>query len=546
MVDTGLYHGFNFVDSIAKIDANVIYKTPVLNAIITGDHSVVTVKSYETGASLHTATVNTWTLNDVEVKSHRINYSLAPGQRVYVDIDGTLFSDHIVEYGLCDLLQIITANDCANQYHDWENDGDYIYFLMSNATEISPEFEEESRLIINENGQHSKTTRLVQKRRMEFYAPVTYIRLFAGLRINSYVALNTPQGAKEIHNISVDVSEGETGYGVFILKYEYKDTLTHGSSCCEDVNIDTILNPDNEEGSEACVGFSASITGTETLSVSLTNTPVGTVTYKWYKNNVFLTSGATIDVTMPGNYRVDVRVGNCRATASYYKEDVCNVFDIQVTKTLNSIAATASNVPDGETVTYEVTLNGVVKSTSVPYTAVESGTYFVKATAGDCSKIKGIYVVLESDDCDFTVDVVENGSELEADTNAASPSYLWEIETGVGRTTIGTSDTVLKSGKGIYWLSVSNGECTKTDYLYIEPNTNVVCVLNKATGSEFVVTEINLLSVSPTELVVYVNGVNQTYTSGNPVAPNQYTITGAGLLKVYGTLNNATIKIIYA
>ena len=78
-------------------------------------------------------------------------------------------------------------------------------------------------------------------------------------------------------------------------------------------------------------------------------------------------------------------------------------FQLELTKTLKSINGTVSNVPDGETESYSVVLNGVEVATSLPYTALEDGIYYVYATAGECNKVKGISVTLEDNDCDYII-----------------------------------------------------------------------------------------------------------------------------------------------
>lgn len=548
MIESGIYNGFTFVESFDKIDTTVIYQTPLLNCIITGDYSAVLVKNYDTGATVHSAVRTEWQLKGQTLVSHRINYSLSLGQRLYIEIDGFSFSDHVIEYGICDLIQIFTANDCNNQFNGWESDSAALIYLMNNASQITPEFEEEEKIIINEKGQQKKTTRLIQKHRVEFYGPSNWVKFLNSLKINSYVAINSNAGLQKIYNISVEANEQDGGrYSIFVLKFEYKNTLTSGSSCCEDINIDDIISPENP-GTFDCGDFSVLIEESAgTLTPNFTNLPTGVLTYKWYLNNVFISSAPSILVTTPGNYRLDARVGNCRTSGSYFKDNPCSVFDITLTKVNNDINATASNVPIGETVSYEVVLNGVTVATGLPYTALASGIYYVYATAGECKKVKGVYVKLEGTDCAFTIDIIENASTLEADTDAGTPVYLWEIETGSGRNTIGTANEVNKVGKGIYWLTVTNGSCSKSDYVYLEPTAGVVCILNRSNGTEFIVTDINLLSVTnpASQLTVFINGVNQVYVSGTPGAPNQYGIKNDGKLLVFGTLTNATIKIIY-
>lgn len=83
-------------------------------------------------------------------------------------------------------------------------------------------------------------------------------------------------------------------------------------------------------------------------------------------------------------------------------------------------------------------------------------------------------------------------------------------------------------------------------YCYGTRKTKVICTLNRCTGTEYVVTDIDLLSITDpaTDLEVIVNTTVQTYVSGDPQASGQYTITAEGKLKFFVSFSNATIKII--
>jgi len=336
-----------------------------------------------------------------------------------------------------------------------------------------------------------------------------------------------------------------------VLSFEYKETPINTDTCCEIINIDDIISPEYVSGGAECVGFSAEIVNTDgTLSATLTGAPTGVTTYKWYRDNIYLSSATTIDIEAPGNYRVDVTIGQCKTSASYFKDNACALFQIDLTKSGNEINATVSNVPDGETVAYSVVLNGVEVSTSVPYTVAETGTYYVYATAGPCEKSKAIYVVLEDDDCLFTIDITESDGVLTAVTDAVTPSYLWELETSTGRTTVGTASTLQIGAKGIYWLTITNAGCSKSDYIYKEPlSTTGSCVLARTTTTAglqpITVYGIDLTNVVnfTSEILVTLNGVVQTKVSGNPTLANTYGVDSSGRLLFANTLTNALIIV---
>jgi hypothetical protein len=329
------------------------------------------------------------------------------------------------------------------------------------------------------------------------------------------------------------------------MTFEFYDTITDGNTCCEGISIDEILSPEAPSGS--CIGFSVEISETsDVLSVVITGAISFTQTYKWYRNNVFLSSASTISVVGAGNYRVDVTDSGCKASASWFKDNVCALFQIQTTKVLNEINATASNVPDGETVSWSVVFEGSEVATALPYECLASGIYYIYGTAGDCQKAAGIFVQLLDDDCAFSVDITEDGNTLTADTDAADPTYLWELETASGRTEIGSTESITAVGSGIYWLTVTNGECSNDSYIYKEPGTTqMIWVGTKISGTETPVIEIDVDSVTNPafELEVSVNGVLQTYVSPTPLTAGQYGIS-SGKITFGSTLTNATIKVI--
>ena len=549
MLNAGIYHPFNFISRLSDLDTRIIYKTPYLNFILTGNFADVRIINFDTGATAAaTVTSASWDLNGITLDATKVQFSPSAGQRYYLYVDYN-YSDCIIEYGSC-VTEILTYHDCSNHYYDWENDSFAIQILMSEASELTPVFESEEKIIITDKGANKRTINQSRKQRIQYLAPTGHINILNGLKINSYVALNTPLGYRELKNIEVESAEQDNGrYSIFTVTFEEKDILTDGSSCCEVINIDDILSPDIVSGGAECDMFSVAIDNTaNVLSVILTDPPVGTVTYKWYKNGVYLSAATTIAIESHGDYRVDVRVSTCRATASYFKDNPCSIYQIDVTKVGNEINATVSNEPDMETTTYSVVLNGVEVATSVPYTALEDGTYYIYATAGECLKSKGIIVILEDTDCDFTIDIIDNTTTLDADTDAGTPAYLWELETSTGRATIGTAATINKSGKGIYWLSITNGTCTKETYIYDEPSViSGYCVLARSTGYEFTVYGVNMLEVLDyvNDYLVTVNGVTSTYVSGTPTLANTYSIKADGkiIFAAAFSLSNSLIVI---
>ena len=552
MVETGLYHPFSFVSRKDKIDLQTIWRTGKVDIVITGSFSDVSLKDLTTDATVATATPTTHDINEVTITSFRLTYEMIAGDQLYLSIDDKYFSDCIIEAKTSTLrydcvMYLFSKNACSNQYYDWDNDTNELEIGVTDASEITPEFEHEETIIITDKGKKTIPVRTSKRYRLEFVAPAQMVNMLEGMKLNDTNYILTQYDNAQIVNLNYSSEEEPNGrYAKFVLSFEYADTITDGNTCCDDVTIDDILSPETPSGD--CEGYTAEIVDTDgTLTVTLTNEPAGTPTYKWYRNNVYLSNASSITIVGAGNYRVDVTDAGCRTSAAYYKDNVCALFSLELTKTLNEINGTVSNVPDGETPSYTVVFEGSEVGTSLPHTATDSGIYYVYATAGECQKVKGIYVEVVESDCEFTVDIEVDGSTLTADTDADTPSYKWELETGSGRTEIGTTESITATGKGIYWLTVTQGACEKETYVYIEPTTEgaIFITMAKMTGTEISVTDLDLGSITQPalELEVYVNGVLQTYVSPTPLTSGQYGIS-SGKLVFSSALSNATIKII--
>lgn len=538
-----------FVDHLNKVDENVIYRTNYFDAIFTGDYTDVVIKNKRTGVTVAFGISYTWTVNDVSVKSFRVTYELPIGgtDLYYVEIDGVYFSDHVIKYGVCDILQITSLNSCSNQYHDWDNNGIPFYIAIYGAEEVTPEIEKETYSIITANGEQVKNERLKVKNKIKLVAPCGYIKALESLTANSENKIILATTDISMINIQIEAEEQGGGtYSIFTITYEVANVLTAGNTCCDDINIDDILSHENPDGSD-CGAFAISIdVDGDTLTAVITDAPTGTINYKWYKDNVFIASSESIEATAPGNYRLDVKIGQCRLSVSYYKEDPCDAFDVDVYGLGNFVNADVSNVPDGCTPTYSVLLNGVEVATSVPFEVAETGTYFVKVIACECEKSGGVFInYSEENNCDFTVAIDQTGNTLEADTDATTPTYLWELETGAGRNSIGTASTQEITLKGIYFLTVTEGSCSKEAYLYIEPLATAGSFARYGgSGTAFTVVGINLLNITnyAGTIQVSVNGVIFSHVAGSP-GVNQYTVNGSGQIVVATALTNPSIII---
>jgi hypothetical protein len=540
----GIYHPFIWNSKKSDIDSQTVFLVRTLDVILTGQFSTINLVNAVTGAvTSPTVTSYTWDVDGQTLNASRVTATLSNGVYYYLDVDGIYYSDLILR-DVCNLV-IETNNFCSNQYYDWDSDSITQKIYLPDPVTLANALETETQTLVTQNGIINKTNRIDNRYRLQFVAPVNYRQLLNSLKINDYVELE----GIEIINIEVEEAEQEGGrYSLFTFSYQIKSELQNGSTCCEVINLDDLVTPENGGGSEDCEGFTATIDYVDgELTVTLDMEPVGTPSYRWYRNGIFISAATSINTTQSGDYKVEVKIGICTAISNYYIDNPCLSFQLNLSKIGSQINGTTSNVPDGETVDYSIVLNGVEVATSLPYDATTEGIYYVYATAGECQQVKGIFIELVEEDCAFLASITQDGSTLEVFTDAISPTYLWELETSAGRSTIGTGATVQIQGTGIYWLTVTNGLCTKEDYLYLEPSTGRIIVLNRSNGSEFTVTDISLLNIQDPaiKVTVHINGTLQSYVSGTPSAPNQWGIKSDGKLLVFGTLTNATIKIVY-
>lgn len=543
--DFGLFNPFTLHKSVDRVRSSVVYKMNPCVFILRGTVSSAVKVDIETGTETAlTYESRTWTINGTNFEAALFSETLTANKTYYfkITIDGTVYyTDHVQNDG-CVTVDFVTSNTCNDLNIDWETGTSAIPLSFANLQQITPDTETEFETIVTAQGQKRKVKRQIQKQTFWFIQPKGFKNILNGVKGNDYNFF----GSKEVKNFDFSEESIDDFYSSFTITFEYIN-LQHGNQCCDDLDLDVISNPNGEGTGEGCGTFAAEIVNTsDTLTVTLTDEPVGTPSYRWYRNNLQISTASSITIVQAGNYKVDVIIDGCKATASYYKDDVCGALTVRVYAVGNIVNADVSNVPDGCTPTISVTLDGVEVATSVPYTVAATGTYFVKVTACNCNKSGGVFVNFsEETNCDFTVDIVQTGNTLEADTDATSPSYLWELETGAGRNTIGTGATQAVTLKGIYFLTVTEGLCSKETYLYIEPlATAGVFARYGGTGTAFTVLGINLLGITnyAGTIRVTVNTNVYSYVASSP-ASNQYTVNLSGQIVVQSTLTNPSIII---
>ena len=521
----GIYNQFTFEKSKSEINTSIVYKTPLVNCIFTGAGAAV-VKRFSDDTVVNTGSAISWDIEGVTINAVRIDWSVPTTGEYYIVVDNYLYTD-LIAYDSC-IEQLFSHHDCDNQFYAWEADSDDLIILMTNSSFLPSKPIQQTIEIISQYGASKKVVSSGVLESIQFLGPSGYTTLLNGIKNNSYNAINTGAGLRQIKNIEVqDSPQGDTGYSIFVLEFEFADVLSEGSSCCEIINIDEILSPDTGGGGAGgCLTFSATIINTDgTLSVDLIDPPMtGSPSYKWYKNGAYLASTATVEVLEPGEYRVDVVQDGCRTKATYFKDDPCSIYQLALTKTGNEINGVTSNVPDGETEVYSVVLNGVEVATSLPYLVEEDGTYYVYVTAGRCNVVKGIAMVVEETDCDYTISITKSGNTLTAVTDAGSPTYQWEKEDINGRNVVGAASTQQLTGEAIYWLTIENGACQKETYFpyFTTEEKEIYCVLARSNGYEFTVYGIDIMEVDPTDLEVTVDGITQVFVAGTPTLSTQW------------------------
>lgn len=542
--DFGLFNPFILHKSVDRVRSNVIYKMNPCIFILRGSVGSATKINTETGAETSlTYDTRSWTINDTTFEATYFSDTLTAGVSYYfkININGTDYYTDYVQNDGCVGVDLATANTCNDINMEWEGGISAVSLSLANLQQLAAETDFEFENIVTASGQHRKIKRQVQRQRFWFLQPKGFANILSGVKGNDYNFFN----GTEIRNFDFSEESKDDFYSAFVITFEYVN-LQQGNQCCDELDLDEIQNPSGEGTGDGCLMTAEIVNTDDTLTVTLADEPVGTPSYKWYRNNLQISTASSITIVQPGNYKVEVLIAGCKATASYFKDDVCALLSVRVYAVGNFVNADVSNVPEGCTETYSVTLDGVEVATTVPYEVAETGTYFVKVTACDCNKSGGVFVNFsEESNCDFTVAIVQDGNTLEADTDAVAPTYQWELETGEGRNVIGTSATQAITLKGIYFLTVTEGLCSKETYLYIEPLATAGTFLRYGgTGTAFTVLGINLLNITnyAGTIQVTVNGVVFSHVAGSP-GLNQYTVNGSGQVVVGSSLTNPTIVI---
>lgn len=528
MIDNnGTYNQFTWHFFKKDIRPHVIYELYFISYIVNRHITDAKLVNYSTGAvtSLTRSNVS-YDVEGVTLQRCKISGSVPTSGLYYIEMDG-LYSD-LISFNDCGLY-IEASNDCDDLHYRWSSDSYPVYLSISNAKQRDDKkYESETIEIVTETGTKTLTKKFKEITIVEALLPIGYYNVLNGITSSTSVKINNTL----IKNIKVNKEDINTSYAKFTIEFQYL-VPENKSACCEEVNLDSIIISGSGGGNPSCVDYEVEITNTAGTLEAVATGVVGTSIYKWYRNGQYLSSGDTLVTNgVYGSYKVEATNTGCFTTATIYLSDPCDAMSIEAFVVNNVINASIENEISGTT--YSVKLNGTEVTTSLPYTALASGVYFIHATKDNCKKVAGVYVTLTSNDCAFTIDIDVDGNNLTVDTNAVDPYTVeWEKEDSTGRNVISTAETIAMNGHGIYFLTVTKGSCSKEDYHYNynyptnnfgQPKTQT---FTGVTGTSF---EVTLFDPTPSDWVmVYRNGVKMTLNA-TPTIANQFKWTGVNLV----------------
>jgi len=555
MIDLGIHSPFEYVEQRKDVDGSLVYKLESISIKLTALATEVLLINVDSGTQ-NVMTLNnyTHTIGDDTVKSCLVTGVIPATGSYYLKISGTskgatsvVYSDGIIQKSTCN-LEIQSANSCSDQYYDWDSNSATSIIKVAQYSDLETSYKDEKTTVYGSNGAKDIIQRQIKRMGFEFVAPTGWINQLNGIKANDTNAIKDFNGnVILIKNIEIEFEKiGNGKYSKFIFTYEYDD-YTEGSTCCEIFNIDTLASPDYVGGG-TCGLFAVTIgEAAGILTPTPTDAPVGTVTYRWFKNGAFISSAGTLAITDSGNYKVEAKVDQCVVNSTYYSPDECALFLLQTTLVNNTIDAAVSNIPDGESVTYSVKKDGTEVSTTLPYVATISGTYFVVATAGNCNQTKGQYINIVVPTADFTISITQADGILTAVTDAVSPVYQWELEvfnaaTGTtSRSIIGTDATQVLSGSGIYHLTITSGLESKIDQYLFQTGLNVnvtnITDISNASGSIQTITGVTgnsfALDYDSSRWILFRNGIQMTFKEGiaaGSLDVNDYDVVAGNLI----------------
>lgn len=234
----------------------------------------------------------------------------------------------------------------------------------------------------------------------------------------------------------------------------------------------------------ACVNYVVNITSAIgppfELTAASTGGGGGTETFTWYKDGALFGTGATIQPTLPGVYRVDAVKGNCLATQSYTYSGNCGGFAVTIQDLGDGLLLASPNLIS--TIQWQELIaavwTNIAGATSTTYQVTADGEFRAVATSGTCTANSTSLIIDLPVDCTalFTLTLVNSAGDLELTINGyagvGTPSYQWFLDSGAGLVLLAseTSDLILNAAPGFYQAIVTLDGCSQAVGLLVQCN----------------------------------------------------------------------------
>ena len=300
---------------------------------------------------------------------------------------------------------------------------------------------------------------------------------------------------------------------------EFKRTATSTNSC---PNYDTGVKTCS---GDCCTSFNVTASVVNNQLQASASGCVGTVTYLWYYNNVFIASGTTINpVNGAGVYevRASCSVGNCQDTATV--TFTCNnSAQLTVDANLVSVSVTGLTGCTNPTYFWEFSFNGTTWETAIGNNTsstlvFQNANGFYRVTIlcnGVCPLVlsyrrvcscldRGIYASI-SKTSQTTMTAVVSGCN-------ASVSYFWTAIKGGAILSGQNTLNITNNGTGEYYLTI---------------NCSNICGSNCNVG------------LSSGDITPVCSKVNSDFSGGNIDIAQGYLMNGNGTFTIYFTPNTA-------
>jgi hypothetical protein len=382
------------------------------------------------------------------------------------------------------------------------------------------------------------------------------------------------------HDCEIEHEELGKGYYKVTISYKVRsnDNLRYHDAfgingCCESLYGEAPYEGCSENGGEIdnyeppCddVEFSVTESG-NTLTANVSGTPsTYTVAWYWRANaqsawSLLINGASSVSLGSYGIYRAVLTAAACgQYLDQYLYSDPCALFDVRIRRsTGNGVVAEVPTGFTGTTFAWEFN-DGTgwvdLDDTVAAIVALETGDYRVTATNGDCEDVDVFYILVnETDDCDFELSITKSGATATAVTDAVSPTYLWSRENETGQINVGSASVLTMTETGIYWLTVTSGDCVKRAYTFFKANDDCLKVeicnpedfnltvtpnitVNACCDEEDCNANITIICVNKVLIAIGMPGTATIEWSG----PSGYTHSGNGALVSVGGEYTATI-----